>query len=244
MCKFSFDATSDLVQGCHMTTTLKVICVGDATVGKSWLAKPSAGHYCCPTSSSYEPTGLFSTFEVNTFVDGRPQHLVFWDTAGDESYDRFRPWCYSDADVFLVCYSTVDPTSLTNVYQKWIKEIRMSRPNTPIVVVGTKSDARVDHVQRCLNARSGTVVTTDQGAVFAKAAGAIFVECSALSSRGIKEVLLATTRAGRRANTEVTTPAAPTEKHRLQSFLSALATILPSRLYGTSKKKGGSSSSA
>ena len=137
--------------------------------------------------------------------------MVFWDTAGDESYDRFRPWCYSDADVFLACYSTVDPTSLTNVYQKWIKEIRMSRPNTPIVVVGTKSDARVNHVQRCLNARSGTVVTTDQGAVFAKAAGAIFVECSALSSRGIKEVLLATTRAGRRANTEVTTPAAPTE---------------------------------
>ena len=35
--------------------------------------------------------------------------------AGQEDYDRLRPLSYPKTDVFLICFSTVAPASLSNV---------------------------------------------------------------------------------------------------------------------------------
>jgi small GTP-binding protein len=178
-----------------MASSMKVVVVGDSTVGKTYLLlKYTTGDF----PIQYVRT-VFDKFEAEVVVGGRLQNLVLWDTPGDEEYDRLSPLIYPETDVFLLCYSTVDPTSLTNMWQKWLKEIKGANP--VIILVGLKSDARLDSAQRCLQARGGSLVTTEQGKTFAKVTGVVsFVEYSALKSRAIKEVFVAAVRAGRRSS--------------------------------------------
>merc|ERR1711885_117608 len=73
--------------------------------------------------TEYVPT-VFDNYQANVMVDGRPISLGLWDTAGQEDYDRLRPLSYPNTDVFIVCYSIISPTSLENVGNKWLPEIR------------------------------------------------------------------------------------------------------------------------
>ncbi|CAN0429251.1 unnamed protein product, partial [Phaeothamnion confervicola] len=77
-------------------------------------------------------------------VDGKPINLGLWDTAGQEDYDRLRPLSYPQTDVFLVCFSVVDPTSFHNVKLKWIPELQHHAAGVLFILVGTKLDLRVD----------------------------------------------------------------------------------------------------
>ncbi|KAG2378458.1 hypothetical protein C9374_008097 [Naegleria lovaniensis] len=54
--------------------------------------------------------------------------------------DRLRPLSYPGTDVFLLCFSMVNATSLENAQHKWIPELRHHCPDVPIVLVGCKSD--------------------------------------------------------------------------------------------------------
>ena len=42
--------------------------------------------------------------------------------------------------MFIICYSVVNPVSFDNVRAKWSPEIKHNNPDTPIILVGTKSD--------------------------------------------------------------------------------------------------------
>ncbi len=41
--------------------------------------------------------------------------MDLWDTAGQEEYKRLRALSYPDTDVFLICFSVVNPSSYENV---------------------------------------------------------------------------------------------------------------------------------
>jgi Ras-related C3 botulinum toxin substrate 1 len=77
-------------------------------------------------------------------VDGKNVSLGLWDTAGQAEYDRLRPLSYPQTDIFLICFSLIDPTSLENVHTNWYPEVHHHCPNTPIILIGTKSDLRDD----------------------------------------------------------------------------------------------------
>ncbi|KAJ3120549.1 Rho GTPase protein rac1 [Nowakowskiella sp. JEL0407] len=123
-------------------------------------------------------------------VDGKPINLGLWDTAGQEDYDRLRPLSYPQTDVFLICFSLVSPPSFENVRTKWYPEISHHAPNTPIILVGTKLDLREDRetIEK-LREKRMTVITYPQGLQMAKEIGGKkYLECSALTQKGLKNV--------------------------------------------------------
>jgi GTPase SAR1 family protein len=65
-----------------------------------------------------------------------------YDTAGQEDYDRLRPFSYSDTDVMVVCYALDNPDSLANVLLNWVPEVRYFCGNVPVLLVGCKKDLR------------------------------------------------------------------------------------------------------
>ncbi|KAJ1564677.1 Ras- protein ced-10, partial [Cladochytrium tenue] len=132
----------------------------------------------------------FDNYSANVMVDGRPVNLGLWDTAGQEDYDRLRPLSYPQTDVFLVCFSLVNMASFENVRAKWYPEISHHSPNTPMILVGTKLDLREDRetVER-LREKRMSPISYQTGTAMAREIGAVkYLECSALTQKGLKNV--------------------------------------------------------
>ena len=132
----------------------------------------------------------FDTYTANVFVDGRPISLGLWDTAGHEDYDRLRPLSYPDTDVFLLCFSVVNPNSFANVADKWAPDIAHHCPGVPKILVGTKLDLRdnPEEIER-LRERRKSPITQKQGEAMRKKIRAVaYMECSALTQAGLKYI--------------------------------------------------------
>ena len=141
---------------------------------------------------------VFDNYIANVMLDGRPLGLLLWDTAGQETFDRLRCLSYPNTDVFLLCFSVISPTSFANIPTRWIPELKRYAPNTKIVLVETKTDKRDDpEVIETLNRQRAVPVTKAQGQELAREIEAVsYVECSAMSQKGLKEVFDAVIRAG------------------------------------------------
>ena len=167
----------------------------------------------------YIPT-VFDNYSANIMIDNEAVNIGLWDTAGQEDYDRLRPLSYPQTDVFLVCFSVVNPSSYENVKSKWYNEIKYYCPDTPIILVGTKADLRDDlytlerlHVNFFLHLvvlfnflyeknislkmRHMLPITSQKGIAMAHEIGALqYIECSALTQRNLAKVFEFAIRAG------------------------------------------------
>jgi small GTP-binding protein len=161
---------------------IKCVVVGDGAVGKTCLL---ISYTTNAFPGEYIPT-VFDNYSANVMVDGKPIQLGLWDTAGQEDYDRLRPLSYPQTDVFLVCFSIISRSSFENVKSKWIPEIKHHVPEAPFLLVGTKMDLRND--QEVLK-KVGQPISKEEGTQLAKELGARnYVECSALTQDGLKNV--------------------------------------------------------
>uniref|UniRef100_A0A914HWA2 Uncharacterized protein n=1 Tax=Globodera rostochiensis TaxID=31243 RepID=A0A914HWA2_GLORO len=144
----------------------------------------------------YVPT-VFENYVADIEVDGKQVELALWDTAGQEDYDRLRPLSYPDTDVILMCFSIDSPDSLDNIPEKWTPEVRHFCPNVPIILVGNKKDLRNDsQTIRDLARNKQEPVKTEQGKAIADQIGAYaYLECSAKTKEGIREVFEKATQA-------------------------------------------------
>ncbi|PAA91013.1 hypothetical protein BOX15_Mlig024969g2, partial [Macrostomum lignano] len=166
--------------------TIKCVVVGDGAVGKTCLL---ISYTTNKFPSDYVPT-VFDNYAVTVMIGGEPYTLGLFDTAGQEDYDRLRPLSYPATDVFLVCYSIVNPASFENVKEKWVPEIMHHCPKTPFILVGTQCDLRNDQtVQEKLAKNKQRCIAPEQGEKLARELKAVkYVECSALTQKNLKAV--------------------------------------------------------
>lgn len=84
----------------------------------------------------------------------------------------------------------VNPTSFANITSKWIPELKLHCPNTPIVLVGTKNDLlqNVETLKK-LNSKGTQPVTDEEAINVCKKHGlGAFISCSSYTQNGLKEV--------------------------------------------------------
>ncbi|NWI39890.1 RHOA protein, partial [Leptocoma aspasia] len=187
----------------------KLVIVGDGACGKTCLLIVFSKDQF---PEVYVPT-VFENYVADIEVDGKQVELALWDTAGQEDYDRLRPLSYPDTDVILMCFSIDSPDSLENIPEKWTPEVKHFCPNVPIILVGNKKDLRNDeHTRRelakmkqagsfqslTINGRSP--VKPEEGRDMANRIGAFgYMECSAKTKDGVREVFEMATRAALQA---------------------------------------------
>lgn len=164
----------------------KCVIVGDGGIGKtSMLVSYTTNKF----PSEYVPT-VFDNQSITSYVGDTPCTIGFFDTAGQEEYDRLRPLSYPQTDLCLVCYSVVTPTSFENVQEKWVPEVNHYCPDKPFLLVGTQIDLRTDtSTLEKLNSNKQKPVTQEEGERLARELKAVkYLECSALNQIGLKAV--------------------------------------------------------
>lgn len=99
---------------------------------------------------------------------------------------------FLQTDVFLVCFSVASPSSFENVVSKWYPEIKHHCPDAPMILVGTKIDLREDkETLNVLSEQGLSPIKREQGQKLANKIRAVkYLECSALTQRGLKLVCL------------------------------------------------------
>ncbi|WFD21178.1 GTPase Cdc42 [Malassezia caprae] len=167
-------------------STIKCVVVGDGAVGKTCLL---ISYTTNKFPSEYVPT-VFDNYAVTVMIGEDPYTLGLFDTAGQEDYDRLRPLSYPQTDVFLVCFSVTSPASYENVREKWFPEVHHHCPGVPSLIVGTQVDLRDDPtVVEKLARQKLRPISAEMGERLARELGAVkYVECSALTQKGLKNV--------------------------------------------------------
>jgi len=165
---------------------IKCVVVGDGAVGKTCMLMSFSNN---TFPQEYVPT-VFDNYNTAIMVDDTPYNLGLWDTAGQEEYDRLRALCYPQTDVFLMCFSVIEPSSFENIKMRWYPELQHHCPGTPCLLVGSKIDLREDSgVLELLKSKGLVPITKEQGdALCREINSAGYVECSALTQKGLKQV--------------------------------------------------------
>lgn len=149
---------------------LKFVVVGDGGVGKTCLL---ISYVQRQFPTDYVPT-VFENYV--TKIEG-PRNMIIelalWDTAGQEEYNRLRPLSYSEVDILMVCYSIDNKTSLQNVQDLWIPEVKHFCPDVPIMLIGLKSDLYArENIDDLVDPRRAESLAKSLGAF-------VHVQCSA-----------------------------------------------------------------
>lgn len=176
---------------------IKVVVMGNSACGKTNLLSIFSQGTC---PAEYVPT-VFETHITDLAYEGKQVELALWDTGGREEYNALRPTLVygpnatgrnpkSDADVILICYSIVEPSTFERVASKWAAEARRYCPDVPVILVGCKSDSRTDADSAAtLTAAGEAAITLRAAQTVADAIGAFEVlECSAKENRGVSKI--------------------------------------------------------
>ena len=151
----------------------KVVLLGASGVGKSSIAL----RYVRNTFFEYNESTIGAAFlSMPVSYEGREISLDIWDTAGQERYSSLAPMYYRGASTAIIVYDITSVETL-NQAKRWIREVRSSIDNCPIVLVGNKLDLET---LRKVTTQSVAEYTLDQDIDH--------IESSAKSSNGIQDI--------------------------------------------------------
>lgn len=166
--------------------TIKCVVVGDGAVGKTCMLISYATD---KFPHEYIPT-VFDNYVVTLKIMEETYTLGLFDTAGQEDFDNMRHLCYPNTDIFLICFSVVNPSSFENARQRWSVELKKYYKSAPILLVGTQVDLRDNSTIRDkLAKQKQKPITAEAGERLAKDIKAFkYMECSAMTQAGLKDV--------------------------------------------------------
>ena len=118
-------------------TTIKIITLGDSSVGKTSVLLRFTENTFSPTMMS--TVGIDSKSRTLSMAD-RSYRVQVWDTAGQEKFRTISYTFYNRADGILLMYDVTDPNSLQHV-TSWMAQIReRAKKDVAITLVGNKTD--------------------------------------------------------------------------------------------------------
>jgi len=118
----------------------KITIIGDGRVGKtSLISKYTLGAF---DTDYIETIGAqFSKYDKE--IDGDNIRLLFWDIAGQDSFDFLRPSFYRESDAAIIVYSLeknqLGSRSFKNI-TNWHREVKQFCGEIPIVLFANKID--------------------------------------------------------------------------------------------------------
>lgn len=123
---------------------LKIILLGDSAVGKSKLIERYLMDEYNPRQLSTYALTLFRKEvqledEGGSGVLGKKMVVDFWDTAGQESFNRMHPSYYYRAHCCLLLFDVTRKMTYQHLAD-WYKELREYCENIPVVLVANKID--------------------------------------------------------------------------------------------------------
>lgn len=121
-------------------TSLKVVLLGDAGVGKTCIIKQFIEHkFDKGVLSSLSAQFVSKTIEYVDF--GKAIKFDIWDTVGQEKYRAMTKIFYKDAKVIILVFDLTSLKSFKAIEEYWCEEIKNNCAEKPVIaVVGNKTD--------------------------------------------------------------------------------------------------------
>uniref|UniRef100_A0A3B3QQ35 Ras homolog gene family, member Aa n=1 Tax=Paramormyrops kingsleyae TaxID=1676925 RepID=A0A3B3QQ35_9TELE len=163
----------------------KLVIVGDGACGKTCLLIVFSKDQF---PEVYVPT-VFENYVADIEVDSKQVRIeIHWDL---QQWGNIKPGCQTP----------VLGGRSPNIPEKWTPEVKHFCPNVPIILVGNKKDLRNDeHTRRELAKMKQEPVKPEEGRDMANRINAFgYLECSAKTKDGVREVFEMATRAALQA---------------------------------------------
>lgn len=176
--------------------SIKIVVLGDDGVGKTSLLMTYSTN-AFPTD--FTPP-VSAGLAKNIIFENRPTRLDLIDTASGEDHGRLREILYPGTDIVLLTYSCVSPASFGNIRSNWYPEIQNYMPNTPFLLVATKTDLLENekNVSVVQDQHGRGPVTAEEGRDMVLELGAsAYIETSAIRGYGVTELFTAVIRVHR-----------------------------------------------
>lgn len=188
------------------TTSVKLVLLGEAAVGKSSLVLRFVSN---DFQENKEPTIGAAFLTQKCSLPTRMIKFEIWDTAGQERFASLAPMYYRNAQSALVVYDITKPTSFIKA-RHWVNELKaQASPGIVIALVGNKLDL-VSSDAKKISADSGLAedggaedqdedeeetgsvrkVAKEEGQQLADSEGLLFFETSAKSGLNVRDVFL------------------------------------------------------
>mmetsp|Transcript_31071 Transcript_31071/g.41078 ORF Transcript_31071/g.41078 Transcript_31071/m.41078 type:complete len:205 (+) Transcript_31071:126-740(+) len=153
----------------------KLLLIGDAGVGKSSILQ----RFTDDTFDEHLQSTIGVDFKVKMLdASGKRVKLTIWDTAGQERFRTLTSSYYRGAQGIILVYDVTRKESFENLNQ-WLNEVEMYAPgegrDVVKLLVGNKMDKE-------------RVVSRQEAESWARSKGMVFVEASAKTKLGIKQV--------------------------------------------------------